>query len=278
EVIRGPMSTLYGSDAMGGVVNIITRKVAETWGGSVSADATVQQHEAFGDMGSATFYANGPLAADSLGLALWGGYFTRRPTGITYVEDDGDVVFPWMGGNPVAYDNFNLGARMSLRAGDYHDLWLEASTNRQKYDNRAGQVGTLGSGGYAEEQRYGRDQATLAWTGRFETVTVDASWMDSRTETTGRLIPAGVPGAGTPRVLETRNRVFDVKAVTGFGDHTLSAGGQFWDAEMVDGIAPAPFAFTQWALFAEDEWRFHEDLNLTLGLRRDEHSTFGAQL
>ncbi|HLR77506.1 MAG TPA: TonB-dependent receptor plug domain-containing protein, partial [Burkholderiaceae bacterium] len=28
EVIRGPMSTLYGADAMGGVVNIITRKVA----------------------------------------------------------------------------------------------------------------------------------------------------------------------------------------------------------------------------------------------------------
>lgn len=29
EVIRGPMSTLYGSDAMGGVVNIITRKVGK---------------------------------------------------------------------------------------------------------------------------------------------------------------------------------------------------------------------------------------------------------
>lgn len=33
EVIRGPMSTLYGSDAMGGVINIITRKVADKWGG-----------------------------------------------------------------------------------------------------------------------------------------------------------------------------------------------------------------------------------------------------
>ena len=29
EVIRGPMSTLYGSDAMGGVINIITKKSKE---------------------------------------------------------------------------------------------------------------------------------------------------------------------------------------------------------------------------------------------------------
>jgi len=35
EIIRGPMSTLYGSDAIGGVVNVITRKVTDTWHGSV---------------------------------------------------------------------------------------------------------------------------------------------------------------------------------------------------------------------------------------------------
>ncbi len=28
EVVRGPMSSLYGSDALGGVVNIITKKSA----------------------------------------------------------------------------------------------------------------------------------------------------------------------------------------------------------------------------------------------------------
>ena len=37
EVVRGPMSTLYGSDAMGGVINIITRKVAREWTGQVIA-------------------------------------------------------------------------------------------------------------------------------------------------------------------------------------------------------------------------------------------------
>ena len=40
EVVRGPMSSLYGSEAMGGVINIITRKVAKVWSGSVSTHYT----------------------------------------------------------------------------------------------------------------------------------------------------------------------------------------------------------------------------------------------
>ena len=30
EIVKGPMSTLYGSDAMGGVINIITKKVSQS--------------------------------------------------------------------------------------------------------------------------------------------------------------------------------------------------------------------------------------------------------
>lgn len=45
EVIRGPMSSLYGSDAIGGVINIITRKVNKQWGGSLSWDYAARQHD-----------------------------------------------------------------------------------------------------------------------------------------------------------------------------------------------------------------------------------------
>ena len=36
EVIRGPMSSLYGSAASAGVINVITKKVPDEWGGSVT--------------------------------------------------------------------------------------------------------------------------------------------------------------------------------------------------------------------------------------------------
>src|SRR5690606_11518859 len=43
EVGRGPMSSLYGSEAMGGVINIITRKIANEWTGSLRTEGTVQE-------------------------------------------------------------------------------------------------------------------------------------------------------------------------------------------------------------------------------------------
>ena len=54
EVVRGPMSSLYGSDAMGGVINVITRKVARQWHGAVRADATLQERSRSGNASRAT--------------------------------------------------------------------------------------------------------------------------------------------------------------------------------------------------------------------------------
>lgn len=48
EVVRSPMSTLYGADALAGVVNIITRRTPEQWTGSVSISGLIQGDSDFG--------------------------------------------------------------------------------------------------------------------------------------------------------------------------------------------------------------------------------------
>lgn len=70
EVVRGPMSSLYGSDAIGGVINVITRKVSPQWGGSVSYDYSARQHSDQGNARQTQFYLNGPLHEDFLGLQV----------------------------------------------------------------------------------------------------------------------------------------------------------------------------------------------------------------
>ena len=68
EVVRGPMSTLYGSDAIGGVINVITRKVAQEWHGNVQLDTVLQESSDSGDSRQANFYLSGPLIDDRLSL------------------------------------------------------------------------------------------------------------------------------------------------------------------------------------------------------------------
>ncbi|OBX33939.1 colicin I receptor precursor [Halomonas elongata] len=77
EVIRGPMSTLYGSDALGGVINVIAKPVSNEWSGNVNLDTMIQQDSASGNRHKAQFRLSGPLIEDTLSATLTGSTLTR---------------------------------------------------------------------------------------------------------------------------------------------------------------------------------------------------------
>lgn len=303
EVIRGPMSTLYGSDAMGGVVNIITKKVADEWGGSVSLDHTFQENRDYGADTRTNFYVTGPLAQGLAGLAIRGSVYDREASDLTF---DNNSAVSRRGAAPVEGRNYNIGGRLTVTPHADHDFSLDLERSRQVYNNDECQLGNLdgyASGnatsgcataapatinGYKDELRFHRDQVVLAHEARLGSGTVDSSLTYNVTETLGRTIPGtrgvaytGFPGivAGNDRTLESTDLIFDTKLMTPIGDnHLFTLGGQWWDAEVKDGVAAETFSRTSWAVFAENEWRIIDSVGLTLGARYENYDSFGGHV
>src|SRR5690606_2418262 len=308
EVIRGPMSTLYGSDAMGGVVNIITRKVAKKWGGSVGFEVGIPEDSDWGDSRKMNFYASGPLKEDLLGLQLRGNIYRRDGSELIAAPD---VNVP-TGRNPAPTETrqHTIGARLTLTPNKQHDIWLDVEQGRTWYDNEECQLGNVdtkatGTGGsatcvgtpnpavapgYKEALRFNRDQYAIGHTARLGIGLLESSLMRNVTETIGRTIPGNVIGntyvtggktftIGADRELKTTNTVLDSKLVMPLGErHVATIGGQWWDAKLEDGLLPEKHDQTMWALFAEDEWRILDRLALTLGARYDRHDVYGGEL
>ena len=85
------MSSLYGSGAMGGVINIITKPVTKNGTALLRTGGTLQHNRDAGDsINGDFFYLSGPLIEDKLGLQLYGSSYSRAEDKITYGQGRND--------------------------------------------------------------------------------------------------------------------------------------------------------------------------------------------
>lgn len=142
EVIRGPASTLYGADALGGVINIITKKILDRWSGSATIGRSIQEDTAFGD--DMTFDADisGPVIAGLLGVKLRGSLYKRYPSdpdfapavdpaGVAHVRGLGFGG----GGKTVKNTNKTIGGSLSFTPSENQSLVFDIDYSKQVYDN-----------------------------------------------------------------------------------------------------------------------------------------------
>ncbi|GED46625.1 ligand-gated channel protein [Vreelandella aquamarina] len=259
EVVRGPMSTLYGSDAIGGVINVITRKVADSWHGNIQLDTVLQEDSASGDSRQANFYLSGPLVANRLGLQLYGRTSERDEDDIENGYEEKSLQ--------------SLTARLSLAASDNHDFTAEAGITEQDRRSLVGRSAPAEGcrGGCTDSiGEYTNSHVALTHSGRFDWGTSETFVQRERSENQSRDI-------------EITNTTAKTSAVIPLGMHMLTVGASWEEESLEDGTTNqisdrTAVENSQWALFMEDEWMLTDAWALTGGLRLDDDDNYGSHL
>ena len=264
EVVRGPMSSLYGSDAMGGVINIITRKVPDQWHGEIRMDTTIQESSKSGDIYQGNFYLAGPIKNDLLGLQIYG-QATQR--------DEDDIYNGFRKRNAES-----VTAKLALTPNRDHDIVLEATTMRQKFQDTLGKTVEPLPPGTAcprtgcpasSETDYRSSKWALSHTGRWGWGVSDSYVQQEEFD-------------NRSRQMKIKNLDLQTSWSLPLGSHMLTVGGSYLNQRLHDQNGnqlpdgPSNVERYQWALFAEDEWRLTESFAVTTGLRMDEDENFGS--
>lgn len=252
EVVRGPMSSLYGSDALGGVVNIITRKVGTQWHGTLSADTTVQEHRDRGDSGNGNFFASGPLVDDLLGVKVYGALGKREKDQASSAS--GSTGQPRIEG----YTSRNGSVEFSLTPDKDQDITFGYGMDRQDRNSD-----TL------DKNRLERENYSLGHTGRWGGANTELRFYGEKIENKNA------------QTITSKNNALDGKVVIPLGDYTqfLTFGGEYRNDKLEDAVNMKNGGSTQanqYALFLEDEWHIFENLALTGGVRMDDHENYGV--
>ncbi|WDE15326.1 TonB-dependent receptor [Acinetobacter schindleri] len=270
EVVRGSMSTLYGSEAVGGVINIITKKVPNELSGSVSVNYSKPDTSQRGDTKTYGATLAGPLT-ESLGFRL-GANRTDRAA-----DKEAD------GGSGSTADTVN--GRLTWALSDSQTLNFDASWGNDKSETEE----TAGEQFGYEMERFGLG---VGHEGQFSnglTTNIDLYHNEIQNNDQSFVNDDKVE----TKALET---VLDLKATQEhqiFGKRNdLTVGAQYKYEQVsnasnmgnlgedVNGnpltnndLEPDNYS---WSVFAEDQIHLQDNFILTLGGRLDNDEEYGS--
>lgn len=117
EVVKGPLSSIYGSDALGGVINIITKKSQDNLHLEAGVTGGSNGRQDYTASGSRTF-TNALGDGHDISLAAWGSW--NRYFGIDYSNADNFSEVP-------DYDRRSIALKAGYKAGTSFQLDLRGS-------------------------------------------------------------------------------------------------------------------------------------------------------
>lgn len=263
EIVRGPMSSLYGSEALGGVVNVISRRATDEWVSVFSADGVFPRTSRGGDRHRLGAYISGPLVQDVLGLTVSGQY---QHTQALYTPQSA---------TPTAFHETSMGYRKDL-LGTVGLTWTPDDRQRLDATMSVGKEDRWrNSTTYRSDDNIRRQRLSLSHTGDWDWGKSEIKLYRSNLKRVNDRTDGGSTGP----------HQFTDKVASGMisfeplAGHTVTLGGELRKETLEDPTVNASGRenATHKAFFLQDEMMLGENWELLLGSRFDHHPNYGWQ-
>lgn len=261
EIVRGSMSTRYGSDAMGGVINVITKKDLVDWTGEITISQLLQEEPKSGNETNTDFYLSGPVRSD-LSLQVYGQSFSR----------DEDHIYGGYGDNKQK----SITSRLIYINNYDHEFTTEVGISKQL---RASTTG------YSKRPRNNKMNTRYEsdYQRTHASITHNGYWSSSTSDETFFLFEEG---KNINKNITERNMTLKSNIILELEKHTISTGVEYNNARLKDlrrnilnedksKINFSNLHREQWSIYIEDEWSLNDSLKLTFGMRENYNEKYG---
>jgi outer membrane receptor for ferrienterochelin and colicins len=132
EVVRGPMSSLYGSEAMGGVINIITKKTPQKWTGSFKGEYTKSFNDITEDGYQGSINIAGPIIQDVLSLQTYGSVLQQDESYCPNAGTPGTECGDKSSSPTPEFKVRKFGTKATLAINDANSIWVNYDYSKQE--------------------------------------------------------------------------------------------------------------------------------------------------
>ncbi|MBN0981065.1 TonB-dependent siderophore receptor [Pseudomonas hygromyciniae] len=310
EILRGPAAARYGSGAMGGVINIITKRPTDQLHGSLTTYVSLPEDDAEGMSKRSNFNLSGPLS-DTLAFRVYGG-LNKTDADDSNINQAEQATADSLVAGREGVRNKDVNGLLSWQFTPEQTLDLEASYSRQG-NIFAGDTMLNGGGAFVnslvgkETSVIQRSSFSATHRGEFDWGSSMASLSHDLTRNerlneglagSGEGAPSATAGRFESRLRNTRATA-EVNLPLSFGtEQVLTLGSEYLYESMNDPGSLRPQSYdpgtggvpsipgvsrsstkttaSSYALFAEDNIEVGSKTIITPGLRYDNHEEYGG--